>query len=148
MRVQDEDTCEAEYWDEYLREFGRAAYIEARYQAPNAVELEPGAYDSDDLDRIHSLSHERLRGALVENFDAKQAEEGFPPVPRGWAEDSIGGSRSSSELSTLKRTPLGRRTPVGRPPRNVGPTVALIRTPADDVSTDPAAARTSGVHRR
>ena len=79
MRVQDEDTWEAEYWDEYLREFGRAAYIEARYQAPSAVELEPGAYDSDDLDRIHSLSHERLRqGALVENFDAKQSRRGIP----------------------------------------------------------------------
>jgi hypothetical protein len=56
VRVQDEDTCEAEYWDEYLREFGRAAYIEARYQAQRAVELEPRAYDSDDLDHIHSLS--------------------------------------------------------------------------------------------
>jgi hypothetical protein len=31
MRTEDEDTWEAEYWDEYLKEFGRAAYVESRY---------------------------------------------------------------------------------------------------------------------
>jgi len=30
MRTADEDTWEAEYWDEYLDEFGPEAYIEAR----------------------------------------------------------------------------------------------------------------------
>jgi len=31
MRVQDEDTWEAEQWDEYVLEFGPEAYIEERY---------------------------------------------------------------------------------------------------------------------
>jgi hypothetical protein len=41
MRTADEDTWEAEQWDEYLKEFGRAAYIEARYElAPRKEEWE------------------------------------------------------------------------------------------------------------
>jgi hypothetical protein len=43
MRVWDEATWEADYWDEYLREFGPGAYVEARYmdtRAPQAA-LQP-----------------------------------------------------------------------------------------------------------
>lgn len=79
MRVQDENTWEAEYWDEYVAEFGVAAYFRARYenvQIMPTAGLEPlleaardelvkstyagrlakevveGQYTSDDLDRI------------------------------------------------------------------------------------------------
>lgn len=31
MRVWDEQTWESEYWDDYLKEFGVEAYVEARY---------------------------------------------------------------------------------------------------------------------
>ena len=31
MRTEDEDTWEAEYWDDFLDEFGPEGYIEVRY---------------------------------------------------------------------------------------------------------------------
>ncbi len=34
-RDPNEDTWEAEFWDEYLQDFGLAAYIEARYERSN-----------------------------------------------------------------------------------------------------------------
>ena len=124
MRVQDEETCEAEYWDEYLREFGRAAYIEARYQAQRAVELEPGAYDSDDLDRIHSLSHERLRWGsrgelrrkaeqkrdsrrcLVDGRKTRSGEAGRAPSSAPLNAHPLAGARQSAGLLEM----LGRRS--------------------------------------
>jgi len=80
--------------------------------------------------------------ALVENFDARQSKRGIP-LGASWMGRRLdrGKPVESSELSTLERTPFCRRTAVGWPPRNVGPNAALIRTPADDMSTDPAAAR-------
>jgi hypothetical protein len=75
VRVQDEDTWEAEYWDEFLREFGGAAYIEARYQGQRAVELEPGACDSDDLDVFTPSVTNEFAAALVQNFDAKHSRK-------------------------------------------------------------------------
>jgi hypothetical protein len=133
VRVQDEETCEAEYWDEYLREFGRAAYIEARYQAQRAVELEPGAYDSDDLDRIHSLSHERVRGGSRGEIRRKAEQK------RDSRRSLVDGQRTRSgedgrapRAQHPERKPYCRRTPVGWLPRNVGPNAAFIRTPADD----------------
>ena len=32
MRPDDEATWEADYWDEYLAEFGPGAYVDARYE--------------------------------------------------------------------------------------------------------------------
>jgi hypothetical protein len=138
VRVQDEETCEAEYWDEYLREFGRAAYIEARYQAQSAVELEPGAYDSGDLDRIHSLSHERLRRGsrrskaeqkrdsrwcLVDGQKTGSGEAGRAPSSAPLNAHPLAGARQSAGLLEM----LGRRSrssvhpqatcrPIRRPP--------------------------------
>lgn len=66
MRVQDEDTWESEYWDEYIQEFGLAAYVEARYMAPIRIANTAGPvvckldYTSDDLDRI-VVERDRLR---------------------------------------------------------------------------------------
>jgi hypothetical protein len=34
MRNPDEDSFDAEYWDEYLQDFGLDAYMEARYFQP------------------------------------------------------------------------------------------------------------------
>jgi len=34
MRPADEDTWESEYWDEYVQEFGKEAYVEARFLIP------------------------------------------------------------------------------------------------------------------
>jgi len=42
MRPQDEDTWEAEYWDEILRDFGPSAYIEARFSALEEEERNNG----------------------------------------------------------------------------------------------------------
>jgi hypothetical protein len=40
MRTADEETWEAEQWDEYLDEFGPEGYIEARYGREALAHLE------------------------------------------------------------------------------------------------------------
>ena len=44
-RDPNEDTWEAEYWDEYLQDFGLAAYVEARYELSRSSDDKEGIQD-------------------------------------------------------------------------------------------------------